>query len=114
VPEDLTRSQMRDIGWYPDADLDLVADDDGDACLGSNLAPTVVIQACSSGVANTFFANGCTISDKIAECAAGVRNHGQFAKCATQYLDSLVVGGTLTQVQKDAIQSCVAQASFGR
>jgi hypothetical protein len=113
-PEDLTLPLFRDIGWFPDADLDGVDDASLDDCPGSNLAPTVVVGSCDSGVTNTLFANGCTISDKIAACAAGAKNHGQFTRCAAQYLDSLVLGGTISLEQKDAIQSCVGSSSIGK
>ena len=41
-----------------------------DLCVPSDLSPTVVINTCDSGVVNPVLANGCTITDLIAECAA--------------------------------------------
>src|SRR5262249_15550300 len=75
VPVDLTRAQLRDVGWFPDADLDGVADDAGDACLGSDLRSTVIIDQENTGVPNTFFPNGCTIRDLIATCKARAKHH---------------------------------------
>src|SRR5215210_1610242 len=108
---DLTLPLFRDIGWYPDADLDLVPDDQ-DSCLGSNLGTNVVIGSCNSGVANTLFANGCTISDQIAQCAASAASHGGFVSCVSQFTNSLKKNGTITGAQKDAIQGCAGGAAI--
>ncbi len=100
-----------------DADND--ADSDGlcgdvDACPTSNLDPTVIIDGCDSGVLNTRFPNGCTISDLIAECAAGAINHDQFVNCVGELLNSLKAEGVITGKQKGAIQSCASQSSIGK
>ncbi len=49
--------------------------DNLDECAGSDLSPTVVIGSCDSGVPNALLLNGCSISDLIAECAAGASKH---------------------------------------
>lgn len=108
-PEDLTRPQLRDVGWYPDGDLDGVADDAGDQCLASNLQPTVVIGGADTGVPNTFFTNGCTIRDLVAQCRVGARNHGAYVSCSAHLLNSLSDAGFITGAQKGAIQSAVAR-----
>jgi hypothetical protein len=108
---DMTLAQFRDIGWYPDADLDMVPDDE-DACLGSNLAATVVIDGCDSGVTNPLFSDGCTISDHIAQCAASAGNHGGFVSCVSHYTNGLKKDGTITGAEKDSIQSCAGGASI--
>ena len=108
APFDLTRSQLRDIGWYPDKDLDFVADDGPDQCLGSNLGPTVVIGGEDTGVPNTFFTNGCTIRDLVDKCEAGASNHGGFASCVANLTNSLKGAGFITGEQKGAIQSATA------
>lgn len=110
-PEDLTLPQMRDVGWFPDADFDGVSDD-SDECLGSNLAPTVVIDGCDSGVPNTLLASGCTITDLVLECAVGAGNHGAFVSCATRTLNELKKAGIITGEQKEAIQSCASGANI--
>lgn len=74
---------------------------------------TVVIDGCDSGVPNTLFANGCTISDLIAQCAAGAKNHGQFVSCVTHLTNSLKDQGLITGEQKSAIQSCAAKSAAG-
>ncbi len=98
-----------------DADNDL----DGDGLCGdvdcqpdSDLSVTVVIGDCDSGVANLLFDDGCTISDLIAECAAGANNHGQFVSCVAQLTNGLKQEGIISGQEKGAIQSCAAQADI--
>ena len=111
APDDLTLELFRDIGWFPDADLDGVAD--GTDCEpNSNLAATVVIDGCDSGVPNTLFTSGCTISDLIAHIAASSRNHGQFVGGVAQLSGALVNQGLITDAQKDSIMSCAAGANL--
>ncbi len=110
-PADLTLPLMRDIGWFPDADLDGVADDI-DCEANSNFTPTVVIDGCDSGVPNTFFSNGCTISDLIGHAAANARNHGEFVSAVAHLLNDLKKSGVITGAQKGAIQSCAAGAAI--
>jgi hypothetical protein len=110
-PEDLTLPLMRDVGWFPDADLDGVPDT-VDQCLGSNLSPTVVIDGCNSGVPNTFFSSGCTITDLVMNCAQGARNHGAFVSCVAHVTNDLKKSGNITGAQKGAIQSCAAKANI--
>ena len=86
--------------------------DDPDECPNSDLSATVVIDGCDSGVPNTLFSSGCTISDFIAACADGASNHGQFVSCVSHMTNDLKKAGTITGQQKDAIQSCAAQADI--
>ena len=51
----------------------------------------VIIDGCDSGVENHIFEDGCTISDRIAECAAGARNHGELVSCVAHLTDNLSV-----------------------
>ena len=108
-PEDLTRPQLRDVGWFPDGDLDGVADDAGDQCLGSDLRPTVVVGDIDTGVPNTFFTNGCTIRDLVAKCRVSANNHGAYVSCSAQLLHSLSAAAFITGAQEGAIQSAVAR-----
>jgi hypothetical protein len=111
APDDLTLELLRDVGWFPDADLDGSAD--GDDCEpNSNFAPTVVVGACDSGVTNTLFTSGCTISDLIAHIAATSKNHGKFVSGVARLGDALLANGTITSAQKDAILSCAAGANI--
>ena len=95
----------------PDADGDGVPDD-VDECPNSDLSPTVVIDGCNSGVTNTLFPSGSTISDFIAACAKDASNHGQFVACVSSLTNGLKKAGTITGRQKDAIQSCAEGAAI--
>lgn len=110
-------------GAYPGIDNVVLSgspnDDDGDGvpndeddCLNSDLSVTVAIDGCNSGVTNTLFPSGCTISDLIAACAEGASNHGQFMSCVSQVTNDLKKAGTITGQQKGAIQSCAGQANI--
>ena len=95
----------------PDNDGDGVPNDEDD-CPNSDLSPTVVIDGCHSGVSNTLFPSGCTISDLIAECAESVGNHRQFVSCVAHLTNDLNKGGTITGSQQGAIQSCASQSNI--
>lgn len=94
-----------------DSDGDGIADNEDD-CPNSDLSATVVIDGCGSGVPNTVFPGGCTISDLIAPCAVGASNHGQFVSCVSHVSNDLKNARTITGQQKGAIQSCAAQADI--
>ncbi|HEY0379572.1 MAG TPA: PA domain-containing protein [Pyrinomonadaceae bacterium] len=111
TPQDLTVSLMRDIGWYPDADLDLVAD--GNDCEPhSDRRPTVIIGSCDTGVPNPMGADGCTLADLINHIGASAKNHGQFVSGVADLTNALKKAGLMTGAQKAAIQSCAAGASI--
>jgi hypothetical protein len=111
APDDLTLELLRDVGWFPDADLDGLADN-FDCEPNSNLAPTVVIDGCNSGVTNFLFSSGCTLSDLIAHIAASSSNHGQFVSGVSHLTNDLKKAGLITGAQKGAIQSCAAGANI--
>jgi hypothetical protein len=83
-----------------------------DECSNSDLSATVIIDGCNTGVPNTLFPRGCTISDLIAACAEGASNHGHFVSCISHLTNDLKKAGTITGPQKGAIQSCAAQANI--
>lgn len=110
APDDLTLELFRDVGWFPDADLDGV--DSGVDCEpNSDLRPTVIIESCDSGVTNTLFTNGCTISDLIAHIAASSNNHGQFVGGVARLTAALERDGVITNAQKDAIMACAGAST---
>jgi hypothetical protein len=65
-PQDLTLPLLTDLGWFTDRDGVL---DGEDLCLGSNIAPTVMVNACDSGAANDVADNGCSNADFVDACA---------------------------------------------
>jgi hypothetical protein len=110
APNDMTFELLRDIGWtFPDADGDGVVDDE-DCNPNSDLSPTVVIGGHDSGVPNTLFENGCTISDEIAQIAAASTTHGEFVSGVAAYTNGLEASGVITGRQKGKIQSAAAKA----
>ena len=78
----------------------------------SDVRPTINIGSCDSDVTTTLFANGCTISDLIAQIAASSTNHGQFVSGVTHLTNQLGTQDLFTGSQKGAIQSCAAGASI--
>ncbi|MGH7820397.1 MAG: hypothetical protein ACREQ9_11525 [Candidatus Binatia bacterium] len=94
----------------PDTDGDGVPDDE-DACPASDpTATAVVIGTCDSGVPNSFFANGCSVSDLVGQCVANAKNHGRFVSCVAKVTNGLKKAGVLTGNQKGKIQSCAARS----
>lgn len=95
----------------PDSDGDGIADG-ADACPNSVLAAMVVIDGCDSGVANTLGADGCTISDDIAQCAADAGDHDEFVSCVAHLMNELKNAGVISGKDNGAIQRCAAQSSL--
>ena len=105
---DLTLELMRDVGWFPDFDLDGVAT--GDDCDDtSDLSANVAIGSCS--VTNFMYTDGCTLSDKIQAITASSSNHGEFVSSVGRLLNGLKKQGLITAAQKDALMSCVGSSS---
>jgi hypothetical protein len=107
-PNDMTLPLLRDVGWYPDADLDMVPDDSADQCLGSDLRATVIIGGSNTGVPNLLFTNGCTITDLVNQCGVGAKNHGAYVSCVAHLTNNLSSAGFISGNQKGAIQSAAA------
>lgn len=109
APDDLTFELLRDVGWtFPDADNDGVVDDE-DCNPESDVRPTIIIGSINTGVPNTLFANGCTMSDLIVQLAAGATNHGDFASAVANLTNQWKAQGLITGEQKGAIQSAAAR-----
>jgi len=82
--------------------------DDLDNCASGDARPTVIIDGCDSGVANPVSAGGCSLTDEILKLRDGAKNHGDFVSSLAKMLNEMVKAGTLTGVEKGAIQSCAA------
>jgi hypothetical protein len=111
APDDLTLELMRDVGWFPDADLDGVATAD-DCDDSSDTSATVVIGSCNTGVPNFMYTNGCTLADLFDNLGEGASNHGQFVSGVANLTNILRKNGTITEAQKTAIRTCAAGASI--
>lgn len=109
---DLTLPLMRDIGWFPDSDIDGVPNAD-DQCANTDTSlSTVTIQGCDSGVSNTLFKTGCTLLDLVNQCASEAGNHGGYVSCVSHLTNDLKKQDLISSAQKGAIQSCASQASI--
>jgi PA domain len=109
APDDLTHELFLDIGWFPDSDLDGVANDlDREAT--SDFTPTIVIGGIDTGVPNQLLDDGNTMSDVIADAAAAARNHRQFVGAVTNLAEGWRQESLNTQAQKDAIVSAAAES----
>jgi hypothetical protein len=109
APKDLTLALLRDLGWYPDADVDGVPD--GEDCEPySDRRETVVIHGCDTGVPNPLFVTGCTLTDLINDLEVGADNHGAYVSAVTALTDELRSRELLSGKQKGAIQACAARA----
>ncbi len=94
-------------------------DDDGvcgdvDACSGSDLASTIVIGKCDSGVTNRPLGNGCTMADEIAKAAAAAKNHGVFVTRVTKLTKAWVRAGLLSRAERVRVLRCAAVSDVGR
>ncbi len=111
APDDLTSELMYDVGWsFPDADGDGVVDDE-DCAVNSDLSKTIVIGGNDSGVANQFFADGCTMSDLIAKAKAGATNHGGFVSGVAALTNLWRDDALLSGADKGAVQKAAARSN---
>jgi hypothetical protein len=92
-----------------DDDNDGVADA-SDAFPFSNMQPTVTIGACNSLAPNAVFPNGATIMDRLVVIASQGGNHGQFVSAVALMTNEAKSLGLITDLQKDAIQSCAGSS----
>src|SRR5687768_16425864 len=108
-PDDLTFELMLDIGWtFPDADGDGVADDE-DCNQNSDTSPTIIIGGIDTGVLNTLFPTGCTMSDLLSLLKAGAANNGAYVSAVAHLTNQWVADGSLTGAQKGAIENAAAK-----
>ena len=100
-PADLTLPLLTDLGWFTDRDG---VQDGVDACLGSNTAPTVVLNSCDSFVPNTTYPSGCTTSDVLAVCRAVPSR--LYPSCIALATSVLRFAGEISGAQQGAIVRC--------
>jgi hypothetical protein len=108
---------MHDVVQTSTKALSVDGDGDGltdfcDACSASDLAPTIVVGTCDSGVSNRFFDYGCTMSDLVGQCARKARNHGKFVSCVALLTNEWKAKGLITGQMKGAIERCAAKAAL--
>jgi hypothetical protein len=109
APDDLTFELLRDVGWtFPDADADGVPDDE-DCNPNSDTSATIVIGGIDTGVPNTLFPNGCTMSDLLSDLKEGAATHGDYAAAVAHLTNQWNADGLISGEQKGAIQSAAAR-----
>lgn len=109
APDDLTFELLRDIGWtFPDADSDGIVDDE-DCNQNSDLSPTIIIGGIDTGVPNTLFPSGCTMSDLLQQLKANAANQGGYVSAVAHLTNQWVADGSLTGAQKGAIESAASK-----
>jgi hypothetical protein len=94
---------------HPDSDGDGFPDD-VDACPSSDLNPTIGIDGCETLVSNAALDSGCTMADRIAQCAADASSHGAFVGCVSHLAHAWRQEGWLENQQTGALQRCAGQA----
>lgn len=93
---------------FIDSDEDGVLDGD-DICPDSDLRATVIQQQCDSGVTNTLFEDGCTISDNLARCLNDASNHCSYVSCVADMVNEWNISGVLDGGETGEIISCAAR-----
>jgi hypothetical protein len=101
----------------PVDDRDVDADNDGvsddlDACPQSDLSAMVVIDRCRTGVENSVDAEGCSIADRIDDCASDARNHGQFVQCVATQAKELKHDDVISLFDGMRMVACAAKADI--
>ena len=76
------------------------------------VAETIIIDGCDSGIADQTLENGSLMSNLIANCADGVKNHGAFVSCVAQLTNEWKKDGLIDGQAKGAIQRCAASADI--
>ncbi len=112
-PQDMTLPLLRDVGWFPDADNDGIADD-VDCEPHSDLSPTVVVEGCDTGAPNPLFTTGCSLADLVNHFGANAANHGQFVSNVAHLVTDLVKQKVIKADQREGLMECVAASDFGR
>jgi probable HAF family extracellular repeat protein len=102
------------VGWgiNPDGDTEAWIAHIFDACPDSDLNDTIVIDGCDADVANLMLDDGCTMADRIAQCAEDASNHGDFVSCVAHLTNEWKHSGLISGHEKGRIHRCAAQADI--
>jgi hypothetical protein len=71
----------------------------------------LIIGGVDTGIANTLFADGCTLGDRINAIARSARNHGDFVSGVAHLLNDLRNAAIISDVEKGIIQRAAARSS---
>ena len=109
APDDLTSELLYDLGWkFPDADADGVVDDE-DCNPNSDTRATIVLGGIDTGVPNTLFANGCTMSDLLGTLRSSASSRGAYVDAVSALTDEWVAAGLISGRQQGAIVNAAAR-----
>jgi hypothetical protein len=100
-PFDMTLTELRDVGWFLDADLNGLVDQ------------TVILGTCNTGLPNVVLSNGAALADQARvwfRVCSGARNASQFATCVGKLANDAKKDGLITTAQRDAISACAGQS----
>lgn len=92
-----------------DTDGDGVPDEE-DACPDSDFTGTIVIDGCETDVVNELLDGGCTMADRVGQCANAGVNNALFVCCVAHLTNEWKASRLIAGADKGAIQSCAAQA----
>jgi hypothetical protein len=107
-PEDLTAPLLTDLGWFTDRDG---VPDGADQCLSSNLEETVTIGTCNTQTPNTLLPNGCSLSDRLAQCEAYRDDHPlAYLLCVGLRTEDWVQKRIITRRNQSDIATCALQS----
>ena len=100
-----------------DCDGDLVTNE-FDQCPATVVGEDLVVGACTIPGLDTILPTGCSLTevltDELAECEQGARNHGKYVSCVAKLTNALKKQKFITGAQKGQIQSCAAQTDIGK
>ncbi len=85
---------------------------EGDACPGSDIRDTMVVNGHDSTVANVDTGNGCTINDLIA-AHAEYRDHGAFLNHVTKVADDLLADNVISASEKRRMVRAAENSGIG-
>lgn len=106
-----------DCGPTPtDSDGDGV-DDEVDECPLSDFRPFVDVGSGPTSIDNAGIGvdeSGCTIQDRVNDCAASAKNHGQYVSCVVKLANELYKDGVIDKSQRQEMKTGAAQSSVGK
>lgn len=71
-----------------------------------------MIDICDTGVINQLFGDGCTMADRIGQCADAAVNNAVFVCCVAHMTNEWKDDGLISGAAKGPIQSCSARAEI--
>ncbi|MGN6134192.1 MAG: hypothetical protein ACTHOU_06795 [Aureliella sp.] len=99
-----------------DSDGDQIPDSLDD-CPNSDFSPLVDVGSGATTIDNVALGVdefGCTVQDRVNECADAAKNHGQYVSCIGQLADELYNSGDITKAQRQQMKTGAAKSSVGK